>query len=72
MKAKREVLVQLLHHIRNLQSDPELLAQAAHSERALDRETRRYVRNVQRNEARIRRMLSDAESYWTFGDQQPS
>ena len=72
MKAKREVLLTLLHHTQHLLSEPELFAQAAQAERAHDRDSRRYRRVVENNVARIQRLLNDAESLWTFGDQQLS
>jgi hypothetical protein len=72
MKPNRQLLMKLLHDSQSLLSEPELLAQTAQPERALDRESRRYIRFVKSNVARIQRMLNDAESFWTFGDQQLS
>jgi hypothetical protein len=72
MKPTRQVLMKLLHDSQNLLSDPELFAQTAQPELVPDRESRRYMRVLKNNVARIQRMLNDAESLWAFSDHQLS
>jgi hypothetical protein len=69
MKPHRQVLMKLLHDSQSLLAEPELFAQTVQPERAPDRQSRRYMRVLKNNVARIQRMLNDAESLWAFGDQ---
>ena len=72
MLSHREFLKKLLRSTQVLLADAESLAQTSQLEPVQDRESRRYVRVVRGNVNRIHRMLSDAESFWTFGGHQLS
>ena len=69
MSSQRLVLIELLGSAENLLAEAEPPAQYAQPDREQDRDSRRYLMVVRSNIIRIRRMLSDDESTWTWNRQ---